>query len=374
MTNERERLDQMPEKNRTASEQRLVTAELQLAEAERIAQLGSWDWDLLERTIRWSDEHCRIFGLRPDEVPITFDVLLDFVHAQDRSILEDAVRDVFSHGRSFECRFKIVRRDAAIRTIQMHGRASNDVAGRPVRAYGIVLDVTERGRAEEAFRGLADRLRAMSRRVVEIQEEERRHLAHELHDEIGQVLSAIAVNLNALKGSQHSASRIDESLRLIECATQQVRNLSLDLRPSMLDDLGLIATLRWYADRQAQRAGFALHFVADAAGDPLAGDLQIVLYRVVQEVLTNIVRHAQVRVVRIELVVKAEESSLTVTDDGIGFDLRKSSTAGAEPARPASFGVLGMRERVELAGGEFEIESEPQRGTRIRVLLPLSSA
>ena len=155
----------------------------------------------------------------------------------------------------------------------------------------------ERQRAEEDLRDSVARLQVLSRRVVEVQEEERRHLARELHDEIGQVLSAISVNLHAVKGVCDAAAgpRIEESIHIVDQATQQVRNLSLDLRPSMLDDLGLVATLRWYADRQAQRAGFAVHFAVESSGARLPAELTIACFRVVQEALTNVVRHARAR-------------------------------------------------------------------------------
>ena len=152
-------------------------------------------------------------------------------------------------------------------------------------------DIAERKQAEEALRDSAARLRALSRRVVEIQEQERRHVARELHDEIGQVLSAISVNLHAVKRVCDAAAwpRIEESIQIVDQATQQVRNLSLDLRPSMLDDLGLVATLRWYVDRQAQRAGLAVHFAAESSAASLPTELTTACFRVAQEALTNVV-------------------------------------------------------------------------------------
>ena len=161
----------------------------------------------------------------------------------------------------------------------------------------VIRDVTERKRAEEALRNSAERLQVVSRRVVEVQEEERRHIARELHDEIGQVLSAISVNLHAVQRVCEAAARprIEESIQIVDQATQQVRNLSLDLRPSMLDDLGLVATMRWYADRQAQRAGFTVHFTVESSGARLPAELAIACFRVAQEALTNVARHARAR-------------------------------------------------------------------------------
>jgi signal transduction histidine kinase len=233
-------------------------------------------------------------------------------------------------------------------------------------------DITERKRAEAALRDSAARLQVLSLRVVEVQEEERRHLARELHDEIGQVLSAISVNLHAVKGVCGAAavSRIEESIHIVDEATQQVRNLSLDLRPSMLDDLGLVATLRWYADRQAQRAGFSVHFTVECSGDRLPADLTIACFRVVQEALTNVMRHARAQRVWVELRQGDDEIELAVRDDGVGFD-PETTRRGA--ARGESFGLVGIQERVELLGGRADIRSQPGHGTSIRVWFPMRS-
>ena len=163
----------------------------------------------------------------------------------------------------------------------------------------------------------------LSRRVIDVQEEERRHLARELHDEIGQILSAISVNLHTLNAIFDPASRprLEESIGIVDRAIHQVHDLSLDLRPSMLDDLGLVATIRWFAGRQTLRAGLELEFVADSSGERLPADLEIACYRVVQEALTNVVRHARARQVRVEFRQQEEEVQLVITDDGVGFDL-----------------------------------------------------
>jgi len=246
--------------------------------------------------------------------------------------------------------------------------ADGAVAG----VIGISRDITESKKAEEALRDSAARLQVLSRRVVEVQEEERRHLARELHDEIGQVLSAISINLHAVKGVCDAAasSRIAESIHIVDQATQQVRNLSLDLRPSMLDDLGLVATLRWYAGRQAERAGFVVQFVVESSGVRLSAELRIACFRVAQEALTNIVRHARARRVRLTVARQGVELRLLVADDGAGFDVAAARTRAA---RGGSLGLLGMQERVLLTGGEIEIVSAPGRGTEVRACWPLAA-
>jgi PAS domain S-box-containing protein len=239
-------------------------------------------------------------------------------------------------------------------------------------ALSLAHDITERMKTEEALRNYAKQLRNVSQHMIDIQEEERRHLARELHDEIGQILSAIGVNLHALNTVSDAASRprLEESIGIVDLAIQQVHDLSLDLRPSMLDDLGLVSTIRWFVDRLAQRTGLELEFIAESSGDRLPADLEIACYRVAQEALTNVVRHAQARHVRVEFRQQEEDVQLVIRDDGVGFNL-DAIKLGA--TRGTSFGLLGMEERVELLGGQIEFTSHPGHGTGIQVSFPLSS-
>jgi len=214
-------------------------------------------------------------------------------------------------------------------------------------------------------------LKKLSTRILSAQEDERRRLARELHDEIGQALTAVKINL---LGMQHVpvatalAPYIDDSVATVERALQQVRNLSLDLRPSLLDDLGLVAALRWYVDRQAQRAGFVGKFITNPLDPRPASEIETACFRIVQEALTNVARHAQAQHVRVELRASDSELRLVVRDDGIGFDV---PAARERAAHGASLGLLGMEERAHLVGGQIEIESAPGRGAEIRVRLPL---
>jgi PAS domain S-box-containing protein len=216
------------------------------------------------------------------------------------------------------------------------------------------------------------RLQLLSQQLVEAQEAERRHIARELHDEIGQTLTAVKINLQAMQRLSHTSSLaipLAESMDIIEQAIQQVRNLSLDLRPSMLDDLGLLATLRWYLDRQAKWAGFITQFTADPPDMQLPSNLETVCFRLVQEALTNVMRHAQAQRVQINLQQHQTELELFIQDDGLGFEVEATL---ARVAHGTGLGLLGMQERVALLGGQLDINSAPGRGVEIRVCLPLS--
>jgi PAS domain S-box-containing protein len=231
--------------------------------------------------------------------------------------------------------------------------------------------VVERAQAEAHLRKSAERLEGLSRRLIQAQETERRRVARELHDEIGQTLTALKLNLGALQetidAEQHRAI-VDESLALTEQTLQQARDLSLDLRPVLLDDLGLVPALRWYLDRQGRRAGFTTEFSAVDVGDAIPAEVATTCFRIAQEALTNVARHAQTTHVVMQLAQRNQTLELVVRDAGQGFD-REPAMARAEQGR--SLGLLGMRERAALVGGALTIDSAPGRGTAVRVVLPL---
>ena len=235
-----------------------------------------------------------------------------------------------------------------------------------------IRDITERKHAEAKRQQYSRRLQVLSRRLVESQETERRNIARELHDEIGQALTVLQLNLQAMlqsPGADALAPRLHESLRVAEGVLGQVQDISLNLRPSMLDDLGLEPTLVWLVNRQAELAGLKGEVHADALEQRLDPVIETACFRVAQEALTNVVRHAQAKVVTVELRKEAAELHLRVRDDGIGFDV----TASREQAvRGASLGLLSMEERAVLAGGQLEFNSGPARGTEVHAWFPLS--
>jgi signal transduction histidine kinase/HAMP domain-containing protein len=216
-----------------------------------------------------------------------------------------------------------------------------------------------------------NRLRSLSQQLIELQENERRHIARELHDEIGQAMTAVKVNLQAiarLAGTSPLTPHLEESISIIDRTIQQIRNLSLDLRPSLLDDLGIVSALRWYVDRQAQRAELEAEFTAFPQDMRFSPALETTCFRIVQEAITNVVRHAKANQVSVEIIQNGVELNVVVRDDGVGFDL---NALQERTPHDTTLGLLGMRERVELVGGRLEILSEGAAGTQIRACLPI---
>jgi PAS domain S-box-containing protein len=252
--------------------------------------------------------------------------------------------------------------------------------GRPARLVQI-NDITERLRTQQTLERLNrelevshERLRALSRRLFEVQEEERKRLARDLHDDVGQALTALKIQLESLArpgGELAPRSRVDEIVDTVQHTLERVRQLSLSLRPPQLDDLGLAAALRSHLDRQARVAGLQAHFEAEDAPPALAPDAETACFRVAQEAINNVLRHARARNLWVRLFNTGGRLAISVRDDGRGFDLE---SVRARAANGASLGLVGMEERMALAGGSFELRSSLGQGTVLLATFPMAAA
>jgi len=241
----------------------------------------------------------------------------------------------------------------------------------------VINDITERLRTQEALERVNkevelshERLRALSRRLLEVQEEERGRLARDLHDDIGQALTALKIQLESLQLAADPVlhRRVAEGVETVQHTLERVRHLSLSLRPPQLDDLGLVPALRSHLDRQAGVAGLAPHFDAAEAPQDIEPDTETACFRVAQEAITNVVRHAQARNLWLRLFTAAGRLALSVRDDGRGFDL---DAARGRAASGASLGLVGMEERIALVGGSLELRAVPGQGTVVLATFPL---
>jgi signal transduction histidine kinase len=215
---------------------------------------------------------------------------------------------------------------------------------------------------------LENEMKKLSARLVSAQEEERRAISRELHDEVGQSLSALLMEAgNAVArvpmDSAEVRRHVESIKRLAEASVNVIRNMTLLLRPSMLDDFGLVPALEWQAREVSKRTGLRVHVAADETESELPDDLRTCIYRVVQEALHNCARHSHARSVKVVVKQEPHRIVLTVEDDGSGFDSR----------RTRGLGLVGMQERVNHLGGAFEITSKPGAGTKVEVELPLAS-
>jgi signal transduction histidine kinase len=243
----------------------------------------------------------------------------------------------------------------------------------PIGISSFLMDVTDRRIAEKEREKLfkqinsaRNRLKILSAKLISVQEAEKRNISRELHDEIGQTLTAIKIDLQRIKNdsvSKETNTLIDDSTALVEKTIAVVRNLSLELRPSIIDDLGLAASLRWYTDKFYQRTGITVKSEIDKIDEVLPSECAITLFRICQEALTNIAKHAEADYVKVSLNQKKNFITLTIEDNGKGFDLQKALKFAA---KGKSMGLLGMQERAELLGGRFKIATNEGSGTFIK--------
>ncbi len=216
----------------------------------------------------------------------------------------------------------------------------------------------------------SSRLRASQ--IINAQEQERKRIARELHDETSQVLTSLLISLAVLEKSiatQEARDRIADTRRLAHQTLRAIRNLSIDLRPSALDDLGLLPALRWYVKEYQQKCSIEVEFLATGFKDRLPAEMETALYRIVQESLTNTARHANARKVRVTLKEDAEAVYATITDDGRGFDVEAVLKTPAQELG-LGLGLAGMHERAVLLDGSLTIKSSPGHGTTVAVHIP----
>ncbi len=213
------------------------------------------------------------------------------------------------------------------------------------------------------------RLEILSRRLVEVQEEERKWIAMELHDEIGQVLTGLKLSLPLSDPDEATAERLQKSKEMVTELIQRIRQLSLELRPGILDDLGLLPALLWHLENYTRHTGVEVHFQhANLENQRFQREIETTAYRVVQEALTNIARHAQVKEAGVRVWTVDESLMIEVEDQGAGFDPSHLFEDGA------SHGLLSVRERINFVGGRFNVTSSPGKGTCLEIQLPLAGS
>jgi PAS domain S-box-containing protein len=280
------------------------------------------------------------------------------VHPDDRDRILKAWQQAVDEDRGFDTEFRVRRPDGEVRWVVGHARPAEPGHAKACGWVGALVDVTERKRMEQR----------LGERLIEAQESERRALARELHDHVGQELTALKMVLTlALRDPDAREQMLKDASEMVDDLVWRVRGLSLDLRPSVLDDLGLRPALDVYFERYTARTGIRVRFEHGGLEPRLPQRVETGAYRLVQEALTNVARHARVSHVSVRMVAGAR-LVVQVEDQGVGFDVEAALGSGL------SSGLSGMRERAELLGGQLAIESQPGTGTVVTGWLPLAGA
>jgi len=288
----------------------------------------------------------------------------DLIHPEDRGKVWDDIQSAVREKRPFQRTFRITTATGNEKWVWEQGLGIFSPDGTVEALEGFICDITARKRDADALGAYAQRLRSLSRRLLHVQETERHHIARELHDQVGQLLTGLKLNLEML---QHGNADFAGALNLINELTTRVRSLSLDLRPSMLDDLGLLPALLWHFDNYAKQTHVRVRFHHDGLDRRMAPDIETAAYRIVQEALTNVARHAGVDETAVRCSASQTRLDIQVEDHGKGFD------AEAALRSYATSGLAGMRERAALLGGHLTVDSKPGEGTRVTAEIPLTT-
>jgi PAS domain S-box-containing protein len=351
------------EAERNAATDRLKLTEAELNEAQRLAGVGSWQWDPQTDTVIWSPELYRLAGRDPSLPAVSYKEHSQLYTSETWQQLQRAVETAIQTGAPYELVMEMICPDGTHRWVTARGEVQRDSAGNIVGLRGTVQDITERKRVEEA-------LSNMNGRLIEAQESERARIARDLHDDIGQQLAVMALALTTAKGKLKNSS--DDAARgCLDALEKQaaeiiadVQALSHELHPPRLLYLGVVAAIRGFCGELAAQHSVEIHFHSENVPASVPPDVSLCLFRVLQEALHNGVRHSGVRQFDVHLRGCGDAVELTVRDEGGGFDVDAANHG-------LGLGLTSMKERLKLVGGELLIESKTTHGTTLVARAPV---
>ena len=321
-----------------------------------------WDWDLRGKPDFWFGDLHSMFGVQSATVDGHFADFRRYVHPDDRDNLSRGIAEAIQTHSPFEQEFRVVLPDGVIRDAAVIGKCYYGPHGQPQRMLGITMDITERKQAEHE-------LRELSGHLIAAQEEERARIARELHDDLSQRLALLAVELqtlNCFATEVAAAESLDALMERIKEISEDVHSLSHRLHPALLDRVGLVPALRKLCKELQAQSGIKLTLTCGEVPDSLPKNVSVSLFRVAQEALANVIKHSGAAAASIELITSRNHIRLKVVDYGHGFEQSSSP--------PHGLGLLSMRERVRLIGGELTVRSQPSKGTVIQAHIPLPGA
>lgn len=340
-----------------------------LANAQRLAGVGDWRWDAEQGVTHWSEELAAIVGFAPTGVCCNYARYLEQVHPDDLALVRRALRMVLVRHHAQAVDHRIVGSDGTVRIVQLKVEvavdASGNEVGRPTGLVGTIRDVTERKRIERELLESREKLREFGAYMEATREDERKRIALEIHDELGQLLTALKMDVSLLKmrlTAPDLLQKVVEMRELIDKTIWMVRNVANHLRPAALN-FGLVSALEWLAEDFSRRNQIPCRFRL-RGGEPVLPEAHATaVFRVVQESLTNVARHAHATRVHVTLTRSERGFELSVSDNGCGFDPVAASSAD-------SYGLLSMSERARLIGASLRIDSAPGVDTVVSISVP----
>ena len=333
-----------------------------------------WDVNLQTEVVWWSEGVHKLFGYGPGDISSDYEWWRQRIHPEDLDRVTKTISSALDSGRlTWFSEYRFRRQDGSFAVVLGRGFVIHDAAGKPVRLVGGLSDVSEQRIAERALETSRKQLRALTARLQSGVEEERARVAREIHDDLGQLLTALKINLDWMErhiGESEDkvvvnpmVERIVESGEVVESAIESVQRIAADLRPAVLDNLGLVEALREEARRFEARTGISCRLELPPDAVSLTPKAATSVFRVFQEALTNVARHANATAVNVSLAAQGDQVVLQVEDNGAG--IRPEALKD-----PRSLGLLGMAERAEGLGGHFAVAPSGARGTLVTLQLP----
>ncbi len=344
----------------------------------RASNDAMWDWNLVTDEIWWSEGFEHMFGYTIEELEPTIESWTKRIHPEDQARTIDKIHEVINRGCKIwfdEYRFR--RKDGSYAPVFDRGFVIHDEAGKPVRMVGGITDLTARRLVEQKLEATHRRMRALSARLQSLREEERTHLSRELHDKLGQLLTALKMDLRWAEKQLSDPDSADRRLnpvldKLVEASgladqtISCVQDIAADLRPGTLDSLGLAAAIRHEARRFQERTGVTCHVEVPESPLDLKEEVSTAMFRIFQEALANVARHSQATEVQINLRRQGEDLVLIVRDNGRGITTEDLDN-------PRSLGLLGMSERAALLNSGITFARAPEGGTVVTLRVPEST-
>ena len=354
---------------RKRTEIALRRSQSNFAHAQTVAQVGSWELAPNDGGVVMSEEAQRITGLRPPRwSSLSQEEFVSFIHPDDRPGVVAAMHATLNEGRPYDEIFRFCCPDGTERVLHSLGDMHSEYGSDRQLMTGVVQDITDRKRMQDALAASRDELRDLMQHLQHVQEEERRRIAREIHDEFGAVFTAANLSLARLASQLRDA---DPAIRELLASTKEMiinAGRSLDdivngLHPQMLGHLGLSATIDWYAREFAKRTGIRVQQQIPADCGQLGEQQSIAVFRCLQESLTNVAKHAHATVIRLELTQSPTKIKLVVADNGKGIDPHQLTA-------PDAYGIRGMSARIRHLGGALSVTANEPKGTRMTLSLP----
>ena len=356
-----------------------LAASLSLMESEDRFQLVAsatndvvWDWNLISNALWWNPNFFILFGYPKGDPSLNISSWSDHLHPEDKDRVEEGIhRLIDSGGSTWSDEYRFARADGTYAHIYDRGFVIRSAAGVPQRMVGTMLDITDRKKAEALILESRTEIRKLAAYVESAREGERTRIAREIHDELGQAMTALKMDVSWLEkklspAHPHLAEKTEEMIQLIDATIQSIRRIASELRPGVLDNLGIQAAIEWQAQEFESHSHIRCIVSFSPENITLDDPRSTAIFRILQETLTNVGRHAGATEVRISLARESGALTLEVADNGRGISRTDLGTL-------ASFGILGIRERVSHFGGTVTISGAEGKGTTARIVLPMEN-